>query len=457
MKTFPAVILSAAVMVCLTATAQTAPKLAIAGVTVAPTLAEKNHALNTPATNTPPAVLNLTGVWNGDTHNNRQPFPYVLTVTKAADGSQHAELKNIKRGNDFHSTSVSCRDDHVTITFEKNVEQNGASRFLDGQYDADNNRLVMSWNNGAVNTRLVLQRSQMMSSSAPTGGTVAPVVSLEAITHALEVQLADRFGAEHQFTVLEGADLNIAVPRQENHPYNLKDAATAESFHKAGIRYLLVTSLEDMKNETVDRAQGRVGYQTASGSSAGVRERSRKETTYADTHASIATQGKFDAHRVIDQKIYLLVRCRLFDAATGELLDSASHTFTTNRSYIALAAGSKEVSASDLFETAARTLADRIAIREREALYPISVLEKAENKVTINCGSDAGLKAGQVLNVYAVGKELKDPDTGEVLGHDEKLVGRVFIIQLQPKFAKAKIWDDNGIVKGNILRREQGN
>ena len=85
------------------------------------------------------------------------------------------------------------------------------------------------------------------------------------------------------------------------------------------------------------------------------------------------------------------------------------------------------------------------------------MLEKAEKEVTINCGSDAGLKAGQVLNVFAVGKELKDLVTGEVLGHDEKFVGRVFIIQLQPKFAKAKIWDDNGIVMGNILRRDQGN
>jgi len=43
-------------------------------------------------------------VWNGNTYNNRQPAPYMLTITKAADGSQNAELKNIKRKVDFHST-----------------------------------------------------------------------------------------------------------------------------------------------------------------------------------------------------------------------------------------------------------------------------------------------------------------------------------------------------------------
>ena len=102
-------------------------------------------------------------------------------------------------------------------------------------------------------------------------------------------------------------------------------------------------------------------------------------------------------------------------------------------------------------------MANRIVIREREALYPLSVLEKEGKEITLNCGSDAGLKAGQVLNVYAVGKELKDPVTGETLGHDEQLVGRVSISQLQPKFAKAKIWEDTGIVTGNILRRAPGN
>jgi len=329
--------LSAAVMVCVVAPAQTAPKLALAGVSVAPTLAEKNHILTATDAASPAAALDLTGVWNGETHFNRKPWPFVLTVTKAADGAQYAELKNIKRGNDYHSTSVACRDGHVTITFA----EGGGSQFLDGRYDATNNRLVMLWNSGGGNARLVLERSQLMSSSAQTGGTVAPVVSLDAITHALEMQLADRFGAEHLFTVLEGDDLNNAVPRADNHPYNLKNAATADNFRKAGVRYLLVTSLEDMKNETVDRAQGRLGYQTASGSSASASEGSRREKARAAAHAEIATEGKFDAHRVIDQNVYLLVRCRLFDAGTGELLDSASHTFTTNRTYIALAAGTK--------------------------------------------------------------------------------------------------------------------
>ncbi len=453
MKILPAFVLSAALLPVASAPAQLAPKLAIAKIIITPTLAVKNQPAAAAPDTQPSAPLDLTGVWNGETHSNGKVFPFVLTITKPADGAQYAELKNIKRGNDFHSTSVSCRDDHVTVTFG----EGGKSQFLDGRFDAANNRLVMLWNNGGGNSRLVLQRSQLVSAGKPSAGTVAPVVALEAVTHSLEMQISDQFAAEHRFTLLEGDELEAAVPPPEKGNYNLKDAATAEHFRRAGVRYVLLTTVEDMKNETVNRAQGRVAYETASGVSVGVRESSRKEAIHTGAHADIATQGKFEEHRVIDQNVYLLVRCRLLDAATGEVLDSASHTFTTNRTYIALAAGAKEVSASDLFETAARVLAGRIATRERELLFPVTVLEKTETEITFNLGADAGVKMGQVFDVVAAGKILKDPTTGEPLGRDDQIVGRAAVTQLQPKFSKAKIWEDHGIATGNLLRRVSGN
>ncbi|MDR3456073.1 MAG: hypothetical protein P4N60_01395 [Verrucomicrobiae bacterium] len=452
MKSFSALAISFLIAGSLAAAAQSLPKLAIAGVTASPEVAKKFN-VTAPGTDEKTAAepVDLTGVWNGATHSNGKVFPFVLTVTKAADGSQYAELKNIKRGNDFHSTSVACKGNHVTITFG----EGGKSEFLDGRLDPGNVRMQMSWNGGGGHARLVLEKSQMMSNGKQTGGTVAPVVSLEMITHALEVQLADRFAAEHSFSILEEDDLQAAIPLKENQTYNLKNLDMARQFKQAGINYLLVTTLEDVKNETVDKAQGKVAYETANGNAQSVQLDSKKVKAKTAAHSAIDTQGKFDAHRVIQQSVYLLVRCRLFNAATGELLDSASHTFTTNRTYIALAAGTKDVSASDLFETAANSLADRIATREREAVFPIKVLAKDGPEITINCGVDAGLKPGQIFNVCTTGKELKDPTTGESLGFDEKVVGRVTISDLQPKFSKAKIWEDNGIAEGNFLRRDK--
>jgi hypothetical protein len=62
--------------------AQMAPKLALARVSIVPTLAEKSRALNAPDTNSSAAPLDLTGGWNGEAHSNGKVFPFVLTVTK---------------------------------------------------------------------------------------------------------------------------------------------------------------------------------------------------------------------------------------------------------------------------------------------------------------------------------------------------------------------------------------
>jgi hypothetical protein len=62
---------------------------------------------------------------------------------------------------------------------------------------------------------------------------------------------------------------------------------------------------------------------------------------------------------------------------------------------------------------------------------------------------------GDVLNVYALGEELTDPDTKESLGREEVKVGKVKITQVNPKTSMADILDDTGIDKGAILRKSR--
>jgi hypothetical protein len=57
------------------------------------------------------------------------------------------------------------------------------------------------------------------------------------------------------------------------------------------------------------------------------------------------------------------------------------------------------------------------------------------------------------LRVFAVGKELIDPDTQEVLGKEEVEIGKVRITDVLPKFSKASILEDRGIAEGAILRK----
>jgi hypothetical protein len=80
------------------------------------------------------------------------------------------------------------------------------------------------------------------------------------------------------------------------------------------------------------------------------------------------------------------------------------------------------------------------------------VLVKREMQITLNRGQGAGVEVGQVLNVFAQGETLIDPDTQEVLGREEVLIGKVRIISVQPKFSTAEILEDFGINKGAVLR-----
>ena len=49
--------------------------------------------------------------------------------------------------------------------------------------------------------------------------------------------------------------------------------------------------------------------------------------------------------------------------------------------------------------------------------------------VSVNRGESAGIRQGEWYDVFAMGEDMVDPDTGEVLGSTETKVGRIKISQ----------------------------
>ena len=71
----------------------------------------------------------------------------------------------------------------------------------------------------------------------------------------------------------------------------------------------------------------------------------------------------------------------------------------------------------------------------------------------VNVGSEAGVKEGDEFTVYRVGKQIKDPDTGEVLGADEVKVGRVKITAVKgPRLSTASAASGSGFKAGDTLK-----
>ena len=99
-----------------------------------------------------------------------------------------------------------------------------------------------------------------------------------------------------------------------------------------------------------------------------------------------------------------------------------------------------------------KKLAEQTAQRVNDAVYPARILAKTDKTVTISRGEGTGIAAGQLWEVFALGAEMKDPDTGASLGREELSVGKIRITRVTPKFSQATINEDTGVDKGAVVR-----
>lgn len=108
---------------------------------------------------------------------------------------------------------------------------------------------------------------------------------------------------------------------------------------------------------------------------------------------------------------------------------------------------------SGLLGTAMRHCAQRSANLTVTTIYPIKVVAKTDDgQVMLNYGSSL-LSNGMQLAVFSQGEKFRDPDTGEILGCEEELIGIIQVTATQPKYSKAKIVTPNGSIKKGMVAR----
>jgi len=268
-----------------------------------------------------------------------------------------------------------------------------------------------------------------VSSIKPTPSLAASVkpdkkLEMGRIIESLDSQLIDRINATRKFDVVGRSDLSDILKEQDLGASGNVDAKTAAKAGKlTGAKYLLVTTVDDYQ-DYVEKA------------------------TFEGTGRS-ATKRVFR----------LSVVGKVYDASTGKLLESANFQtgndgfkqIQEERSYTV-----KDGELSDeMMVAVSRDMAQKIANRIADVIFPAKVLLRRDKEVTINRGEGGGVAVGDTFNVFALGEELIDPDTKESLGRDEAKVGRVKITQVNPKTSTAEILEDTGIDKGAILRKPQ--
>ena len=166
--------------------------------------------------------------------------------------------------------------------------------------------------------------------------------------------------------------------------------------------------------------------------------------------AHFATLAQSDELR----KVRVNVASNVIDTKTGEIVHGGT---------LAIEGGDKSVkhdisvqSGGEMTDAVVVMLADTVSkTLSRNIvnhLFPPKITSIKGGVASINRGEGAGVEVGDEFEVYAKGGKVVDSDSGNDLGNVEETTGRVKVISVSAKSAKAKIVENGGVKKGQFVR-----
>jgi len=235
--------------------------------------------------------------------------------------------------------------------------------------------------------------------------------AIDRMTQALDGQLISAVQQTRKFTVLARSDSDALIEEA---------GATGKSFSFGEANYLLVVTVDDFQD-------------------------------FIQT-ATFAALGKTATKRVIRFSAI----GKIYETKTNKLIESANfqeQNLDTEELLANSASTGGELSDA-LLLSLTRRMSEQIAQRVADVIYPAKIMAKTGKVVTINRGDGTAIAVGQLWEVFALGEEMTDPDTGASLGREEVSVGKVRITRVTAKTSQAEInGEDLGIDKGAIVRR----
>jgi curli biogenesis system outer membrane secretion channel CsgG len=114
----------------------------------------------------------------------------------------------------------------------------------------------------------------------------------------------------------------------------------------------------------------------------------------------------------------------------------------------------KAASLSDALQVAANKAAYHAAMKLEDVPWEGLVSGvKDDGRITINAGTNIGLKTGLTLAILSKGEEVTDPESGESLGFETSEIGMARIVSVDEKFSTCEVVGGGGGAKpGDIVR-----
>jgi curli biogenesis system outer membrane secretion channel CsgG len=233
-------------------------------------------------------------------------------------------------------------------------------------------------------------------------------LSLDSVLEALDSQVYDRVLNTKRFEILERSDADALAK---------ESAAAGEAFAFNKADYILTIRVDSFNDRMEERKLASLGKTMRSRT---IELSAVAKITEVSTQRAIAsTNFKVTKH------------------------DSESRSENTRER---VGEGSDEL----LIKTVS-DMAQKIATRAADVISPARVIGKRDKIVTINRNDQSGIKVGQTWEVFVLGDEMVDPDTGDK-SREEVLVGTVKVTRVTPQNSQAEIVEDTGIDVKAIVR-----
>ena len=251
-----------------------------------------------------------------------------------------------------------------------------------------------------------VKTASSIEAAAKADGTL---LSLQRVAEAIDGQVIDSLNGTRKFEVVARSDSDALLEEA---------GATGQNFQLGEADYLIVPSIDDFQD-------------------------------FVET-ATFGGIGKV----VQKRKIRLGMVARIYDLKNGNKLVESANFQLDNKDIEQLMNQSvREGSFSDaLLRKIAEEMGSKTANRVVDVIYPAKVIALTGSQATINRGDGTGIVKGQMWDVFALGEEMIDPDTGESLGGNEVKVGSLRIDRVTPKFSSGTLTENFGVIKGSVVR-----
>jgi len=233
-------------------------------------------------------------------------------------------------------------------------------------------------------------------------------LSLDSVLQAFDSQVYDRVLNTKRFEVIERSDADALAK---------ESAAAGEAFAFNKADYILTIRVDSFNDRMEER--------------------------------KLASLGKTIRARTIE----LSAVAKITEVATQKAIASTNFKVSKRDSENRSENTTERVGegSDDLLIQAVSDMAQKIAGRAADVISPARVIGKRDRKAEINRNDQSGIKVGQVWEVFILGDEMVDPDTGDKT-REEVLVGKVKVTRVTPQNSQAETVEDTGIDKGAIVR-----